>query len=100
MSERINARHFYSADSAGDWRLFPEGAHAFFRSGSFAASVRFVEALGRLAPGGGEPDLDIRGDGVTVLLRASKREAYGLTQADLTLAPAISTVAADLGLTA
>jgi 4a-hydroxytetrahydrobiopterin dehydratase len=100
VSERINSRQFYAADSAGDWRLFPEGAYAFFRAPSFAASVRLVEAIGRLAPGGGEPDVDIRGDGVTVLLRAFKREAYGLTQADLKLAPAISTAAADLGLTA
>jgi 4a-hydroxytetrahydrobiopterin dehydratase len=100
VSERINSRQFYAADSAGDWRLLPEGAYAFFRAPSFAASVRLVEIIGRLAPRGGEPDVDIRGDGVTVLLRAFKREAYGLTQADLKLAPAISTAAADLGLTA
>ena len=100
MGERISARQFHEADGAGDWRLFPEGAYAFFRSQSFAGSVRLVEAIGRLAPGGGEPDIDIRGDGVTVLLRAFKREAYGLTQADLKLAPAISTAAAGLGLTA
>ena len=100
MSERISARQFHNADRAGDWRLFPEGAYAFFRTDSFAASVELVEAIGRLAPGGGEPDIDIRGDGVTVLLRAFKSEAYGLTHADLNLAPAISTAAAALGLTA
>jgi 4a-hydroxytetrahydrobiopterin dehydratase len=100
VSERINARQFHEADRAGDWRLFPEGAYAFFRARSFAASVQLVEAIGRLAPGGSEPDVDIRGDGVTVLLRAFKSEAYGLTQADLKLAPAISTAAAGLGLTA
>lgn len=100
MSERINSRQFHEADGAGNWRLFPEGAYAFFRSRTFAASVRLVEAIGRLAPGGGEPDVDIRGDGVTVLLRAFKPKAYGLTQADLTLARAISTAAAGLGLTA
>jgi 4a-hydroxytetrahydrobiopterin dehydratase len=100
VSERIDARQFHEADRAGDWRLFPEGAYAFFRTRSFAASVRLVEAIGRLAPSGGEPDVDIRGDGVTVLLRAFKREAYGLTQADLKLAPAISTAAAGLGLAA
>ena len=70
MSERIDARQFHEADRAGDWRLFPEGAYAFFRTRSFAASVRLVEAIGRLASGGGAPDVDIRGDGVTVLLRA------------------------------
>lgn len=100
MSERIYSRQFHAADGAGDWRAFPEGAYAFFRTGTFAASVQLVDAIGRLAPGGGEPDVDIRGDGVTVLLRAFKSEAYGLTQADLTLARAISTAAAGLGLTA
>src|SRR5688500_15357746 len=60
LSERINSRQFYEADIAGDWRLFPEGAYAFFRAPNFAASVRLVEAIGRLAPGGGEPDVDIR----------------------------------------
>jgi 4a-hydroxytetrahydrobiopterin dehydratase len=100
VSERISARQFREADRAGDWRLFPEGAYAFFRSQSFATSVALVEAIGPLAPGGGEPDIDIRGDGVTVLLRAFKRGAYGLTQADLKLASAISTAAAVLGCTA
>jgi 4a-hydroxytetrahydrobiopterin dehydratase len=100
VSERINARQFQEADRAGDWRLFPEGAYAFFRSPSFAASVRLVEAIGRLATNASEPDVDIRGDGVTVLLRAFKTAAYGLTRADLKLAPAISSAAAGLGLTA
>ena len=99
MSERISSRQFYEAGTATDWRIFPEGAYAFFRTPTFAASVRLVEAIARLAPGGGEPDVDIRGDGVTVLLRAFKREAYGLMPADLELARAISTAAADLGFT-
>lgn len=100
MSERINSRQFHEADRTGDWRVFPEGAYAFFRSPSFAASVRLVEAIGRLAPTGSEPDIDVRGDGVTVLLRTFRTASYGLTRADLELAPAISSAAADLGLTA
>jgi 4a-hydroxytetrahydrobiopterin dehydratase len=100
VRERITARQFHEADTARDWRLFPEGAYAFFRSPSFDASVQLVQAIARLAPGGSEPDVDIRGDGVTVLLRTFKSEAYGLTRADLTLAPAISATAAGLGLTA
>jgi 4a-hydroxytetrahydrobiopterin dehydratase len=100
VSERIYSRQFYAADSAGDWRVFPEGAYAFFRTGTFAASVRLVNAIDRLAPDGGEPDVDIRRDGVTVLLRAFKAQAYGLTQTDLELALAISTAAAGLELTA
>jgi 4a-hydroxytetrahydrobiopterin dehydratase len=100
VSERIDARQFHEADTTGDWRLFPEGAYAFFRSPSFAASVQLVQAIARLAAGGSEPDVDIRGDGVTVLLRTFKTEGYGLTRSDLRLAPAISASAAGLGLTA
>ena len=100
MSERISARQFHAADGTGDWRLFPEGASAFFRTGTFAASARLVQTIESLAPSGSEPDVDIRSDGVTVLLRAFKSEAYGLTQADLELARAISTAAAGLGLAA
>ncbi len=80
--------------------MLPEGAYAFFGSGSFTASLKLVQAIDRLAPRGGEPDVDIRGDGVTVLLRAFKPAAYGLSQADLELARAISTAAADLRLRA
>jgi 4a-hydroxytetrahydrobiopterin dehydratase len=100
VSERINARQFHEADGSGDWRLFPDGAYAFFRTRSFAESVRLVQDIARLVPGGVEPDVDIRGDGVTVLLRVFKTEAYGLTHADLKLARDISTAAADMGLTA
>lgn len=78
----------------------PDGAFAFFRTGSFAASVRFVQAIGGLVGEGDEPDIDIRGDGVTVLIRAFRTRGYGLVQGDLDLARAISTAARDLGLAA
>jgi len=47
MTERITSRQFHAADGAGDWRVFPEGAYAFFRSGSVAASLKLVQAIGR-----------------------------------------------------
>ena len=93
------ARQFHAADGAEAWRVLPEGACTFFRSGSFDASVRFVAAFAPLVPEGHEPHVDLRGDGVTVLLRAFKDE-YGLIQADLDLARAIATTAHELGLTA
>jgi len=93
------ARQFHAADGAEAWRVLPEGACAVFRSGSFDASVRFVAAIARLVPEGHEPHVDIRRDGVTVLLRAFKEE-YGLIQADLDLARAIATTARELGLAA
>jgi 4a-hydroxytetrahydrobiopterin dehydratase len=100
LSERIFARQFQAAAGAEAWRILPEGASAFFRSESFAASVRFVETIARLVPDGHEPYVDIRGDGVTILLRAFKPEGYGLVQEDLELARAIGTVAGEMGLTA
>jgi 4a-hydroxytetrahydrobiopterin dehydratase len=100
VSERILARHFHAADGAEAWRVLPEGAYAFFRSGSFAASARFVEAMSLLVREGDEPHVDIRPDGVTVLLRSFKDAGYGLMQEDLDSARAIARTARDLGLTA
>jgi len=49
---------------------------------------------------GDAPHVDIRGDGVTVLLRAFKGEHFGLVERDLDLARTIATTAHDAGLTA
>lgn len=100
MSERIVARQFHAAEGAEAWRVLPEGAAAFFRTVSFGASSRFVEAISRLVTEGDEPHIDIRGDGVTVLLRAFKRTGYGLMQGDLDLARAIAITAREMALTA
>lgn len=100
MTERIFARQFHAAEGAEAWRVLPDGAVAFFRSDSFGASVRLVAAIGGLVGDREAPDLDIRGDGVTVLIRAFKGREYGLVQRDLDLARAISTSALELGLRA
>lgn len=99
MDDRIFSRQFHAASGAEAWRVLPDGACAFFRTESFAASVRFVEAISRLTRDGDGPDIDIRRDGVTVLIRAFKDRGYGLVQSDLDLARAISTAAVDMGLT-
>ena len=100
MSDRVYAAQFHAAPGADAWRVMPEGAFAFFRSASFAGSVRFVDGIGRLVGDGDAPHIDIRGDGVTVLLRAFKPDGYGLTQIQLDLARAISAAAAAGGLAA
>jgi 4a-hydroxytetrahydrobiopterin dehydratase len=99
MTDRILSRQFHAAEGAEAWRVLPEGAYAFFRTDSFVASARFVDAISGLVHEGDEPHIDIRGDGVTVLIRAFKEE-YGLVQADLDLARAVSTIAREMGLTA
>src|SRR5918999_5573037 len=89
--DRVFSRQFHAAEGAEAWRVLPEGAYAFFRTDSFGTSARFVDAISRLVRKGDEPYIDIRGDGVTVLIRAFKGRDYGLVQSDFDLAQAIST---------
>jgi 4a-hydroxytetrahydrobiopterin dehydratase len=100
MTDRIFSSQFHAADGAEAWRVLPEGAHAFFRTDSFAASARFVEAISGLVGNGDAPHVDIRGDGVTVLLGAFKGENFGLVRRDLELARDIAAAARDMGLKA
>lgn len=100
MADRILSRQFHATEGAEAWRVLPDGAYAFFRTDSFSTSARFVEAISGLAREGVDPDVDIRGDGVTVLIRAFKGRAFGLVRSDLDLALAISTRAREIGLTA
>jgi len=98
MSDRVYSQQFHQAEGAEAWRVLPEGAYAFFRTDTFAASARLVDAISGLAPEGHEPDVDIRGDGVTILLRAFRGGHFGLTQRDLELARSISATARDMRL--
>jgi 4a-hydroxytetrahydrobiopterin dehydratase len=100
MSERVFSRQFHAAEGAEAWRVLPDGAYAFFRSDSFVTSVRFLQAISEFVTEGDDPDIDIRRDGVTVLIRAFKDAEYGLVQRDLDLARAISRAAGELGLAA
>jgi 4a-hydroxytetrahydrobiopterin dehydratase len=100
MTDRVFAHQFHAAKGAEAWRVLPEGAYAFFRSGSFAASARFVDAVSGLVADRDPPAVDIRADGVTVLIGAFKGEHFGLVQHDLELARSLAAAARDLGLTA
>src|ERR671914_1447037 len=100
MTDRGFSRQFHAAEGAQAWRVLPEGAYGYFRAESFAASARLVQAIGDLVGEGDAPHVDIRGDGVTVLLRAFKGEHFGLVQRDLDLARSIATTAREMGLTA
>jgi 4a-hydroxytetrahydrobiopterin dehydratase len=100
MTDRILSRRFHAAAGAEAWRVLPDGAFAFFASDAFTRSVRFVEEISRLVGDENAPDVDIRPDGVTVLVRAFKGRDFGLVQGDLDLARAISAAADELGLDA
>ena len=97
MSERVFSTRWHAEAGVEAWRVLPEGATAAFRTDSFAASIRFVDAIAALVTGDIMPNLDVRPDGVTVLLRAFKDE-YGMTTDELELARAISAAAAEQGL--
>ena len=94
MTDRINPREFREADGVDDWRIVGEGACAYFRTGSFAAGARLIQAIAELsASGDHDPAVDVRRDGVTVRLVTATDAYFGLTSADLEMARRISAVA-------
>lgn len=98
MTEGIVSGQFHTTQGAEAWRVLPEGGSGFFQTESFATTARFVEAISALVRDGNPPDIDIRWDGVTVLIRAFKGRDFGLVQGDLDLALTISASAHDMGL--
>jgi 4a-hydroxytetrahydrobiopterin dehydratase len=101
MSEHITARQFGEADGVEDWRVLSEGACTYFRTGSFAAGARLVEAIAELAGiDDHSPDVDLRRDGMTVRLITITDDYYGMSQRDVELARQISQVAREQGVPA
>jgi len=101
MANAITPRQFHESDGVGDWRVGGDGACAFFRTASFAASAQLVLAIGQLA--GVEdhkPDIDVRHDGVTVRLITYTDDYYGMSQRDVEMARRISAAARQMGLSA
>src|SRR3989442_10568962 len=101
MSDWITMRRFHESKGVDDWRVVGEGACACFRTGSFAAGTRLVNAISELA--GLEdhpPDVDLRHEGVIVRLVTVAADYYGLSERDLELARKISAIARKLGVPA
>jgi 4a-hydroxytetrahydrobiopterin dehydratase len=94
---RLTAAQFSASPGVADWRvLWGAGyASARFMTGSLAAGLALVTAIGELAATAGhDPDVDLRPESVTVrLCTASVR---GLTSRDADLGSEISAVAARL----
>ncbi len=101
MTEPITPRQFHEADGVEDWRVLGEGACAYFRTGSFAAGARLVQAISEL-PGVGDhhPDVDLRYDGMTVRLITVTDDHWGMSGGDVELAQQISAVAREQGVPA
>jgi 4a-hydroxytetrahydrobiopterin dehydratase len=97
MTEWITHGLFHDAAGVEDWRVLYDGAHAHFRTGSFAVGVALVDAIGKVAADR-HPDVDLRSEGVSVGL--TTREVDGLTERDVEVARQISAVARELGVAA
>jgi 4a-hydroxytetrahydrobiopterin dehydratase len=102
MTDQITPRQFHEAAGVDDWRVLTNIAYAHFRTGSFAAGVALVDAIGTLAAAANhDPAVDLRSDGVTVRLTTPWPEAFfWLSQSDVELARQISAAARDLGIPA
>src|SRR5215468_4699950 len=101
MIDRISPKQFHESEGVEDWRVMGDGACAYFRTGSFAAGARLVQAISELADlDGHHPDIDMRYAGVTVRLLTITPDYYGLSQRDLQLARQISATARQLGVSA
>ena len=97
--KRTTAKVFHDAAGVEDWRVLFQGAHAFFRVGSFAEAARFVTAIADAAKAVGHfPDVDVRPDGVTV--RTASGDYGVLSPLDVELARRISVAARELGIQA
>src|SRR6266849_1394478 len=101
MTDRISPKQFHESEGVEDWRVLGDGANAYFRTGSFAAGARLVQAISEL-PGVDDhhPDVDVRHDGVTVRLITLTDEYCGMSQRDVQLARQISAAARELGFSA
>jgi 4a-hydroxytetrahydrobiopterin dehydratase len=92
MTEQVSPRQFHEVD----WRVVRDDASTHFRTGSFAAGVALVDAIGRLAETANHyPDVDLRSDGVTVRLRSNT--AGRLSEREVDMAQQISRAARELG---
>lgn len=97
MRDHISPRQFHASDGVEDWRVLGDGATAFFRTDSFAASARLVQAIAGIGGiEGHRPDVDIRSGGVTVRLVTVTPEYLGMTTGDVVLARRISAEARQL----
>jgi 4a-hydroxytetrahydrobiopterin dehydratase len=101
MNDHITPSQFHGAEGTGDWRVLGDGAHAYFRTGSFAKAAGLVRAISEV-PGvdGHKPAIDARHDGVTVRLITDDAGYRGMSLRDVDIARRISAAARGLGLAA
>lgn len=97
--EQLLPVDFHASPGVKHWRVLFWGAHAFYRTRSFAEAAEFVAAIAEAAAVvGHDPDVDVRPEGVTI--RSFSRIDGALSRKDAELAAAISVEAQRLGLEA
>ena len=95
MTDRISPKRFHEVG----WRIVRDDASLHFRTGSFGAGVALVDAIGRMLDSEHDhPAVDLRPDGVTVRLGATREGRF--SERDLVLAQQISGAARELGASA
>jgi 4a-hydroxytetrahydrobiopterin dehydratase len=101
MTDNLSPTQFRESEGVDDWRVLGDGANAYFRTGSYAAGARLVQAISEL-PGfeDNRPEVDLRQDGVTVRMLKIADDFAGMTRGHVDLARRISGVARKLGLSA
>jgi 4a-hydroxytetrahydrobiopterin dehydratase len=101
MNDGISPTQFHESEGVEDWRVLGDGATAYFRTGSFGAGARLVQAISQLAGVDDlHPDVDVRHDGVTVRMLTITEDYAGMTRRHVELARQISAAARKLGLAA
>ena len=93
MTNLITANEFHQTEGVDDWRVVDGEPAAFFRTGSYAAGLSLVAAIGEVL-GDAAPRIDLRAEGV--LVRLADRDvdlAIRVSEAALAVgAPADTTV--------
>src|ERR1700677_2854674 len=97
MTDAITPKQFHASEGIDDWRVLVNRATTYFRTGSFARGVEFINAIAVLADAANHhPDIDLRYTGVTV--RLTSHDIRGLSRRDVALAKEISVLARDMGI--
>jgi 4a-hydroxytetrahydrobiopterin dehydratase len=96
---QLHPTQFHATPGVADWRVLYWGAHAFYRTSSFAEAARLVADIAEAAAAvGHDPDVDVRPEGVTI--RTRTRVDGALSRKDAELAVAVSEAAHRRGLEA
>ncbi|MCW3492517.1 VOC family protein [Microbacterium sp. SSM24] len=94
----ISAAAFHRAGGVADWRVTGTGPQAVFTATSLTHAARLVDPIAAAAERFGvRPDIDVRPEGVVV--RVPYPESEGIPAGSPAFAAAVSTAAAELGLT-